>query len=144
MIQWKSINNSELCEFLDDQHLLTTRKQKLSKDRVNFTCAADRTLKKAYLFSLTSLDPQKKPALSWQHWVKITQAYFPQAENKMERDHFGQTRSKWLLIRRSCISLALSRGMQRRGRRRIASGHRLPLSDGQIPLLMQRNQCLSG
>lgn len=51
-------------------------------------------------FSLTSREPPKKnmAALSWQHWVKITQAYFPQAENKMEQDQFGQTRSKWLLL----------------------------------------------
>lgn len=46
---------------------------------------------------------EKKMLLSWKHSVKTTRAYLPGAENKMEQDHFGQTPSKWLLIRLDCV-----------------------------------------
>lgn len=59
----------------------------------------------------------------------------------MEQDQFGQTRSKWLLIHRhkelhlshTDVAYTVTAWPPRRI---VPSGHRFPLSDGQIPLLM--------
>lgn len=89
-------------------------------------------------FSLTSRHPPKTAASSWQHGVKITQAYFPQAENKMEQDQFGQTRSKWLLLIHTHSRTHTHTGCRSwwcNARAVFPSGYRHPLSSSPSSLL---------